>query len=316
MKKTFHSHWPEYLSEAALLGLFMVSASVFTMLLRHPDSAFVAAIPDPYFRRALIGIAMGLTAIGLIFSPLGKRSGAHMNPAVTLTFLRLGKIKPWDAVGYVSAQFLGGIMGLALVTLLVREWLADPSVNFIATLPGPGGVATAFTAEFMISFVLMLTVLLVSNTPKLARWTGIFAGCLVATYITIEAPVSGMSMNPARSFASAFVGQLWTALWIYFTAPVIAMQFAALIYKSTGRVVYCAKLHHHNDAPCIFNCAFSELAARERQSAATAHEGAKTFATPGIAATSSVGLPAVEGAHEVKGIVTTGRNERPPGDLL
>jgi aquaporin Z len=282
MNNTRWSHWPEYLIEATLLGLLMVSASVFTMLLAHPDSAVIAAIPDPFFRRTIIGIAMGLTAIGLIYSPPGKRSGAHMNPAVTMTFMRLGKIKPLDAAGYVVAQFAGAIAGLVLVTLSVREWFADPAVKFIATLPGPGGTATAFGAEFIISFILMLSVLLVSNTPKLARWTGVFAGCLVATFITFEAPLSGMSMNPARSFASAFVGQLWTALWIYFTAPVIAMQLAACIYQRTGRVVYCAKLHHHNDAPCIFNCAFDELAARERQQPVTVvHSGGNLPQLPG-----------------------------------
>ena len=265
MNNTLRWHWPEYQIEAALLGLFMVSASLFTILLQHPHSAVCAAIPDPLIRRMLIGIAMGLTAIGLIFSPLGKRSGAHMNPAVTLTFLRLGKIKARDAFGYIVAQFIGGITGLALVALLVREKLADPAVNFIATLPGPSGVAIAFASEFAISFILMMTVLLVSNTPKFARWTGVFAGCLVATYITLEAPLSGMSMNPARSFGSAVVGQLWVALWIYFTAPVIAMQVAAFIYQRSGRVVYCAKLHHHNRARCIFNCSFGEILSREHE---------------------------------------------------
>ena len=91
-------HWPEYLLEAAGLGLFMISACLVTVLLEYPSSPVRQALPDPWVRRLLIGIAMGLTAISLIYSPLGKRSGAHLNPAVTLTFLRLGKIEPWDAV--------------------------------------------------------------------------------------------------------------------------------------------------------------------------------------------------------------------------
>ena len=68
----------------------------------------------------LTGIAMGSTAIALVFSPLGKRSGAHFNPAVTLTFWRLGKVKNWDAVFYIVAQFIGGIAGVFAVTLFVR----------------------------------------------------------------------------------------------------------------------------------------------------------------------------------------------------
>jgi aquaporin Z len=186
-----------------------------------------------------------------------------MNPAVTLTFLRLGKVQPWDAVFYVIAQFVGGVAGVGLVATVVPQWLGDPAVNYVVTLPGPHGTVVAFMAEVIVAFVLMLVVLTVSNTPGLARWTGLFAGALVASYITFEAPLSGMSMNPARTFGSAFVGQIWTALWIYFVAPVLAMQLAATVYRRTGRVVYCAKLHHHNGARCIFNCAFGELAARE-----------------------------------------------------
>lgn len=253
------SHWPEYLIEAALLGLFMISASVFTMLLEYPGSPLVVAMPDSFVRRMLVGIAMGLTALTLILSPMGKRSGAHFNPAVTLTFWRLGKVQTWDVVFYVIAQFLGGIAGVALVAAVVPLWVADPSVNYVATQPGMAGVGFAFVAEFTISFVLMLTILNVSNHPRQSRYTPFFAATLVATFITFEAPLSGMSMNPARTFGSAFVGHIWTALWIYFIAPVLGMQCAAFAFRRTGRVVYCAKLHHHNGARCIFNCAFGEL---------------------------------------------------------
>src|SRR5229473_2753635 len=105
-------HWPEYLMEAAGLGIFMISASVFTILFEYPDSPVHQAMPSDFLRRALIGLAMGITAIGIIYSPWGKRSGAHLNPAVTLSFLRLGKIQPWDAAYYITAQFLGGLAGV------------------------------------------------------------------------------------------------------------------------------------------------------------------------------------------------------------
>jgi aquaporin Z len=263
MLHALRSHWPEYLIEAALLGLFMISASCFTILLEHPASALVAAWPDPFVRRMLIGVAMGLTALTLISSPLGRRSGAHFNPAVTLAFWRLGKVEPWDALFYVMAQFCGGVAGVALVSMVIPRWLAHPAVHYAATQPGMAGVRVAFAAEFAISFVLMLTVLNVSNHPRLMRFTPFFAAALVATFITLEAPLSGMSMNPARTFGSAFVGQIWTALWIYLTAPVLAMQCAAALYRAGGRTVYCAKLHHGEGPRCIFRCAFGELAARE-----------------------------------------------------
>jgi aquaporin Z len=263
MIRALREHWPEYLCEAAELGLFMISAGLFTILLWHPSSPIPNMIPSELIRRLLTGIAMGSTAIALIFSPLGKRSGAHFNPAVTLAFWRLGKVNNWDAVFYIVAQFIGGIFGVATVALFVREALSHPAVHYAATLPGPRGMAIAFVAEFVIAFVLMSVVLRVSNTPHLARYTGFFAGALVATYITLEAPFSGMSMNPARTFGSAFVGHLWTGLWIYFTAPILAMQLAATLYLRGKGVVFCAKFHHHNSQRCIFNCRFPELLERE-----------------------------------------------------
>jgi aquaporin Z len=263
MMRALREHWPEYLCEAAELGLFMISAGLFTILLHHPKSPILSFIPSEFVQRMLTGIAMGSTAIALVFSPLGKRSGAHFNPAVTLTFWRLGKVKNWDVVFYIVAQFVGGIAGVFAVTLFVGEAIAHPTVNYAATLPGMQGVIVAFIAEFLIAFVLMSVVLRVSNTPHLARYTGLFAGALVATYITLESPLSGMSMNPARTFGSAFVGHLWMGLWIYFTAPVLAMQVAATIYLRRNGIVYCAKYHHYNRHRCIFNCRFPELLARE-----------------------------------------------------
>ena len=104
------------------------------------------------------------------------------------------------------------------------------------------------------SFLLMLMVLFVSNSASIARYTGLVVGLLVAVYITLEAPVSGMSMNPARTFASALAGKTWTALWVYFTAPPLGMLAAAQTYLwLRGRAaVHCAKMHHQNDKRCIF----------------------------------------------------------------
>lgn len=245
--------------EAAELGMFMISACGFGVLLEYPGSPVHEAIADPFLRRVLMGLAMGLTAISIVYSPIGKRSGAHFNPSVTLTFWRLGKIESWDAVFYILAQFIGGILGVALSSLVLKNTLSAPAVNYVATLPGNYGVGVAFLAEVGISFLLMTVILNVSNQMKLARYTGLFAGSLVVTYISLEAPISGMSMNPARTFGSAFSAQTWNALWIYFTAPPLGMLLAAEAYtrlKGVGNVL-CAKLHHHNNERCIFRCNFS-----------------------------------------------------------
>ncbi len=258
MLDALRRHWPEYLMEAAGLGMFMISACVFATILEYPGSPVHQAVPDSFLRRIVMGIVMGLTAIGIIFSPWGKQSGAHINPSITVSFFRLGKIEPWDAFFYVGAQFLGAIGGVLLVTPILRSLLAHPSVNYVATVPGTGGPLIAFIAEFVISSVLMSAVLIASNTPTLARYTGLFAGALIATYIIVEAPLSGMSMNPARSFGSAVPPQLWQSLWIYFTAPPLGMLLAAEVYvrlRGAHRVI-CAKLHHHNDKRCIFHCGY------------------------------------------------------------
>src|SRR6185369_9034801 len=202
MLSALRKHWPEYLMEATELGLFMFSACAFTVLLYHPSSPVAQTVPDGVLRRLLMGTAMGATAIAIIFSPLGQRSGAHFNPSVTWTFFRLGKIEAWDAAFYTLFQFAGGIAGIMLASFTLGRLVAHQSVNYAATIPGPDGPIAAFCAEVLISFILMSVVLAVSNTKRLARWTGMFAGALVATYITIESPISGMSMNPARTLSS------------------------------------------------------------------------------------------------------------------
>ncbi len=245
--------------EAAELGLFMMSACAFGVLLWHPASPAQQAVADPFLRRVFMGLAMGATAIAIIYSPIGKRSGAHFNPGVTLTFLRLGKIAPWDAALYVAAQFVGAVAGTWLAAVALGARLADPAVNYVATRPGAFGPWVAFAAEAGIAFVLMTVILIVSNRPQLNSLTGLCAGLLVALYITFEDPLSGMSMNPARTFGSAFVGQIWDSIWIYFTAPPLAMLLAAEVYLRVAgaRRVLCAKLHHQNSMRCIFRCGYT-----------------------------------------------------------
>lgn len=262
MLNSLRNHWPEYLMEAAGLGIFMVSACLFTILLYHPASPVMMSLPNEFHRRVLVGMAMGLTAICIIYSPWGKQSGAHLNPAVTLTFFRLGKIAPWDAVFYVTAQFLGGIAGVALVATFLGRFLADPTVNFVTTTPGHSGLLKAFLGEAVISFILIMVVLLVSNTARLARFTGIFAGLCVATFITFESPFSGMSMNPARTLGSAIISHRWDNIWIYFVAPQFGMLLAATLYSRLKNCGACAKLHHHNSKRCIF-CKFQNQKAVE-----------------------------------------------------
>lgn len=252
-------HWPEYTIEGIGLGLFMISACVFATLLFHPDSPVVKSIGSATFRRVLMGLVMGSTSIALVYSKFGKRSGAHLNPSTTFTFFRLGKVEPVDALFYGAAQFIGGILGVYFAGIVLGSRLAHPAVDYVVTLPGRFGEVWAFVAEVGITFLLMSAVLRVSNSPKVNRYTGLLAGFFVMVYISVEAPISGMSMNPARTFGSAFAAGQWASIWIYFTAPPFGMLSAAEFYvRSPGRRVLCAKLHHDNDERCIFRCNYPQ----------------------------------------------------------
>jgi len=249
--------------EAWGLGTFMISACAFGVCLFHPASPMISI--SSTLRGVLMGAAMGLTAIAIILSPWGRRSGAHINPAVTLTFWRLGKIKFWDACFYILAQFTGASFGVLVAWLIFGELLADASVNYVVTMPGKAGAGAAFAAEIVISFLMMTMVLISSNSVRTARLTPVFAGIMVALFISVEAPFSGMSMNPARSFGSAAVADIWANLWIYFVAPPFAMLLAAEVYLRVkgAKEIYCAKLNHYGKTRCIFNCRFDELGKKE-----------------------------------------------------
>jgi aquaporin Z len=247
-------HWPEYAMEGGLLGLFMISACVITVVFQLPHSPIRQAIASAELRRVFIGVAMGITAIALIYSPWGQRSGAHFNPSVTLTFLRLGKITPRDAAFYLAFQFVGAALGVFAAATILGSYLGDESVRYAATYPGTAGVAVAAFAEFAISLLQMTIVLIVSNHPRFHRLTGVMAGLMVASYIAIEAPYSGMSMNPARTFGSALPSGIWNGFLVYLLVPPVAMLTAAQIFLwCRGRsAVHCCKLDHSPKRDCIF----------------------------------------------------------------
>ena len=260
-------HWPEYLMEAAGLGLFMIVVATLGTLLEFPGSPLNSLIPSPGARRALLGFGMGLTVVAVIYSPWGQRSGAHFNPSITLTYLRLGKVDPRDALFYILAQFTGALAGLGLAVAFLGTALAHPSVNYAATVPGAWGAGAAFAAEVAITFVLMLMVLIASNSARLERYTGLFAGTLLAGYIILVGPISGVSLNPARSLASALPPMLWEHLWIYFTASPLGMLLAAQVYlwRAGARGVFCAKLNHRNNRRCIFHGGYHSLSRSKRR---------------------------------------------------
>ena len=236
-------HWRHYLAEAAGLAFFITCGSLFTVALEHPASWLHQALPDMVLlRRGLLGVGMGLVIVAIVYTPWGKQSGAHINPAVTLAFWQLGKMRRADALWYVVAQVLGGLGAAALWAVVLGRYYAHPSVHYVTTKPGPAGIGTALAAEFLISFMLMGVLLGALHHPRLKKAAGWLVGGLLLLYITFETPYSGMSLNPARSLASAVVASDFRGLWVYFVAPPAAMWLAAVLFLRFyhGQELACA----------------------------------------------------------------------------
>lgn len=257
-RSAFRQNWPLYVDEALELALFMISACVFDVLLYDPGSPMPHWLPNATLRRLLMGFSMGGTAVLIIHSAMGKASGAHFNPAISLTYFRLGKIAGWDTFFYVLFQFVGAVLGVGFTVMLLPHALAVPSVHYVVTVPGPWGTGAAFAAEFFMATLLMSVVLWFTNHPKWARWNSYCVGVLITFYVLLFAPISGFSINPARTTGSAVFAHTWTAGWVYFTAPVMGMFLAAELYlRIAGEDrVLCAKLHPDAASACPFVCRY------------------------------------------------------------
>jgi aquaporin Z len=227
MKASFKKNKKHYLQEALGLAIFMISASFFGAMLFSEKSSWHTSLPGDTTRNILMGLAMGTTALFIFYSPFTAPSGSQINPAVTITFLRLGKMCPYDAMFFIISQIIGGTIAVYIMQLLMGDLLTTPPVNLVATVPGKFGTTAALITEFVIAFITMTMVLFTSNHDKLKKYTRLFAACLVCIWVIVAGPVSGFSMNPARSFASALPANIWTAFWIYLLIPFAGMLSAA-----------------------------------------------------------------------------------------
>jgi aquaporin Z len=228
--------------------------------------SFVAsAVPSALVRRLITGTIFAGGATLVVYSVLGRVSGGHLNPAVTLAFLGLGKLHGRLALGYMAAQTAGAIVAAAAVSLILGR-LAS-SVSDGATVPGPQGPLAALVAEALMTFALVEVIFQFMRRPALARYTPLAAGILVAFLVTVEAPLSGTSLNPARSLGPALVAGIFTDLWVYFAGPIAGAVVAVAV---TGRVspalIPCAKLFHTDEFACHFHtCLYEGRGPRPRQ---------------------------------------------------
>lgn len=244
LKRSWQTNYPYYLQEGLGLAIFMISACFFGAMLESEHSP-VHSIAGPFLRITMMGILMSITALFIFYSPFTARSGAHINPAVTITFYRLGKLCHWDALFYIGFQIAGGVSAVFLMRWLLGDLLTDPPVSSVVTVPGKYGIEAALLMEFSIAFCTMIIVLFSSGHERLKKHTRMIAALLVFAWVVIAGPVSGFGMNPARSLASALPSGIWTASWIYFSVPFIGMLIAAEVFLFVQKTFYSQTINTH-----------------------------------------------------------------------
>jgi aquaporin Z len=231
----------EFLGTAILVGVGLS----FVILNFGKGSPVITLIPDAGLRRAITGFLFGSTGALIAVSWIGKESGAHINPVVTLAFRVKGKIGWVHAAGYIFFQLIGGIAG-ALPLLFWGNM--GTSVNFGGTFPGSNySDWSALAGETVTTLLLVFFLFIFIGHKKLKSYTPLLFPILYAIMVFAEAPVSGTSTNPARSVAPSVISGNWTAWWVYWIGPIAGALMGAAIHrlKFFKRFeVKVAKLYH------------------------------------------------------------------------
>lgn len=208
-------------------------------------SPVAQSLPNAGWRRLITGFLFGTTGAMIALSPLGKESGAHINPAVTLGFWLIGKLRVRYVMGYVVAQLCGAAVGA--VPLLAWGTMGR-SIAFGATLPGAAyGTGWALLGETGTTFALIFGLFFFLQHRHLRAFTPALFPFLYAFMVFAEANVSGTSTNPARSFGPAMISGEWHAWWVYWLGPLLGTLLAVAVYRLGGRcwsTIAVAKLHH------------------------------------------------------------------------
>lgn len=247
--------------EATELAIFMLCVCSVGTLLYERNSPLNSFAISQVTRSILMGVAISGATYAIIRSPFGRRSGAHFNPALTFAYFGLGRIHRWDALAYIAFQFIGGSTGVFVAHALFGTSLAELPVLYVVTVPGRYGYLFAFLTEFMMSFIVMEVVLIVSNHRRFAKYSPLFVAFVTVFYFAFCTPLSGYSVNPARSFSSALFARMWDGIWIYFLAPGLGMLTAATLFRRVmgNERIYCAKVFHDLRTACPFDCHFEQL---------------------------------------------------------
>jgi aquaporin Z len=237
-------HWTEWLCELVGTGLLLFGGLSGLFLDFAPGSPVPSAIPSESVRLLFTGLILGASGLLITFSPLGRRSGAHLNPSVSLAFWRRGHMHYHDLIGYVLAQTVGAIVGTLAAWVC---WGSQASaLDLGATRPGPGiDPIAAAGIEVVLTFILVTGILVAVSSPRSARWTPVVAWGLVAVLVWQGGSWTGASLNPARSIAPAVLAPYTSHLWIYIVGPLLGSVLAVVAYGTFSHLeTRTAKLFH------------------------------------------------------------------------
>lgn len=223
-KSVFPLFVAEFIGTALLLGI-----GLSFVILDLGKGSFVAQlIPSPGARRLLTGFLFGCTGCLITLSPVGKISGAHINPALSTAFWLRGKMKSYAFVGYVISQMLGAAVGCLPLLLWNTQ---GSSLQYGITLPGKAGITAAFTGELITTAALIIVVFIFVGSESLKNYTAFTMPFLYGIMVWAEAPASGCSTNPARSFGPALLVNNFSNYWIYVTAPLLSAFVVVMLFR-------------------------------------------------------------------------------------
>ena len=238
-------HWSAYGAEClgtALLVFAGLSVVIFDF---GPGSPVVHLLPDPLLRRFLTGLLFGGIGALLALSPLGRISGAHLDPVLSFGFWLAGSLGPADTALYVAAQGVGAVGGALALPPLWGGFGA--AVSFGMSLPSAGWLL-ALAGEIIATFCLVGGILFFVGHRSLRAFTPALIPPLVSVLVGLEAPWSGTSMNPARSLGPALVSHSTGVMWIYVLGPLVGAVAAAVLCTRLDRV-HVAKVAHQAHDP-------------------------------------------------------------------
>ena len=238
----FSRHWREYLAEffgTALLLLFGLSLVI---IMFGEGSPAAQIIPNVKVRQAITGFLFGCIGSSIAISPIGKVSGAHINPVVTMGFRMMGKFNLRTTLGYILVQLAGAAVGSW--PLLFWGHLGQ-SVAFGATLPGQDyDTLTVLMGEAVTTYALIVALCLFLGFKRMRPYTPFMIPFLYAVMVPLEAAISGTSTNPARSFGPAIISGQWEGWWIYWVGPLLGMLAGILSCSFLAKRIEVAKLYH------------------------------------------------------------------------